>query len=133
MEILVKALAVLAWAFSEFLGAAGAALILYSLIAYATQPWPPIEERAQFASAILTLVGALLTAASIYFHSASIRPPWKHSRYLVAPVVIASCLFCLYLLKKNGALSPTLVNGFGMLAISGGLKRVLPYPEEKSK
>src|SRR5713101_10103521 len=118
MQIIVRALAVLAFAFSEILGAAGAALIGYSLIAYATMPWPPVEEKARFVSAILTIVGALLTAASIYFHSGNIRPPWSHSRYLVAPIVIASCLICLYLLMRNGTLPPTLVNGFGMLAIS---------------
>lgn len=121
---------ILLWLFSEALGWFGAALIGYSIIVVYTQPWPPIEAVAQFGSSLLTVLGTLVTVGAIYLPGASARPPWTHSRKVVAPVVITACVVALYFLIRLRHLPPVLVSGFGLLAISGGLKRLLPYPEE---
>ncbi|HEY2975863.1 MAG TPA: hypothetical protein VGJ48_25335 [Pyrinomonadaceae bacterium] len=119
----------LLWLFSELLGYAGGALILYGIVAArANAFWPPVEQIAAFSSSLLTILGALVTAGSIYLHGT--RPPWKHSRSIVAPVVIGSCVAAIYFLYRLGQLPPVVVSGFGLLAISGGLKRLLPYPED---
>ena len=124
----------LVWVFSEFLGYAGGLLILYSVIAgYTKQIWPPVEQIAQLASSFLTIVGAMVTAGSIYLPPlTTLRPPWTHSRYVVSPLVILASLVAIYFLCTLRQLPPVLVGGFGLLAISGGIKRLLPYPKEQT-
>ena len=117
------------WYISELLGNGGGAFILYSLIAQFTEVWHPVEAVASFASAILTLIGTLLTAATVYFPTHS-RPPWKHSRDFYARIVIGACIVAIIALCKIGTLPPVMINGFSMLAIAGALKRAIPYPQD---
>jgi hypothetical protein len=120
------------WGFTEFLGWAGAFLVVYALITWMTsEPWPVVERHAPFISSLLTLLGTALTAASVYFHSPKARAPWHHSKY-VALVVIVSALVAIAVLIMSGKLSQVAVSGFGMLAIAGGLKRLLAYPPEST-
>ena len=117
----------LAWLFTQFLGFAGGILICYSVVAeYYSSPWEPIERAAGIMSPLLTILGTLVTAASIYIPSTVVHPPWPHSRFIVSPVVIAFCLVALLVLVRKRQLPPMLVNGFALLAMSGGLKRILP-------
>jgi hypothetical protein len=121
---------VIVWLFSELLGYAAPCLILYAIIAdYVGEPWRPIEKWASFISAALTLLGTIATAASVYFYSNVPAPkPREHSTRIVAPIVIASALIALGFLVIRGDLSGVLVSAFGLLAISGAIKRLLPYP-----
>ena len=120
------------WGFTEFLGWVGAFLVVYALITWMTsEPWPVVERHAPFISSLLTLLGTALTAASVYFHSSKARAPWHHSKY-VALVVIVSALVAIAVLTRSGKLSQVAVSGFGMLAIAGGLKRLLAYPSEST-
>ena len=115
------------WLFTEGLGWIALVLIAYSgIAAYLAEPWKPVEKYAETFSAMLTLVGTLITAAAIYVPQSEARPAWWHSRVVVAPLVIAACTTALFLLFRAGHLPPTLINGFSLLAISGGLKRMLP-------
>jgi hypothetical protein len=113
------------WLFSEMIGYSGAILIGYSILAIFTEPWPPVEKIASFASALLTILGTLVTAVSIYLPP-SLRPPWRFSRRIVAPLVIVASVSAVGFLVWRRGLPPVLVNGFALLAISGGLKRFIP-------
>lgn len=122
------------WWFTELLGWAGALLVVYTLITWATsEPWPVVERHAPFISSLLTLIGTALTAASVYFHSSKPRAPWRHSKYVASPIVIFSSVAAIAILLVSGQLSQVSVSGFGMLAIAGGLKRLLTYPAESSE
>lgn len=122
------------WWFTELLGWAGALLVVYTLITWATgEPWPVVERHAPFISSLLTLTGTALTAASVYFHSSKPRAPWHHSKYVASPIVIVSSVSAIVILVMTGRLSQVSVSGFGMLAIAGGLKRLLTYPAESNE
>ena len=122
------------WWFTELLGWTGAILIGYTALTWATgDPWPLVERHAPFISSLLTLVGTTLTAASVYFHSSRARAPWHHSRYVASPIVIVGTVIAIVILVKSGDLSQVAVSGFGMLAIAGGLKRLLAYPAEANR
>ena len=118
----------LAWLFTQSLGFCGVLLILYSVLAEYTTPWPPIEKAATFISSLLTILGTVVTALSIYVPSSSIHVPWPHSRYIVAPAVITAGVIATVFLVRRKTLPPMLINGFALLAMSGGLKRLLPNP-----
>jgi hypothetical protein len=118
----------LVWLFTEALGYTGILLIGYSVYAIHTEPWPPLERVAGFVSALLTLIGTIVTAAGIYAPGPGIHPPWWHTRVFVSPAIIAGCFIALYVLVHSGKLPPVVVSGFGLLAISGGLKRIFPGP-----
>ena len=116
------------WAFTEFMGWTGALLVLYAVITWATnEPWPVVERYAPFISSLLTLIGTVLTAATVFFHSPIARAPWHHSKY-IAMLVITFAAVAIATLVVSGDLSQVAVSGFGMLAIAGGLKRLLAYP-----
>ncbi len=74
---------------------------------------------------MLTLAGTLITAAAIYVPRPEARQAWWNSRIVVAPLVIAACATTLFLLFRAGHLPPTHINGFSLLAIPGGLERML--------
>src|SRR5689334_18154317 len=86
------------WILAEALGYLGFLMIIYSVIAENTAPWPPIEAKASFISALATLVGTIVTAASVYFIRPVIRPAWQHSKFIISPIVILMCAFALYAL-----------------------------------
>jgi hypothetical protein len=112
------------------LGILGGAFIVYGLVAGMTgQTWKPLEDVAEPLSACLTVVGAVITAGSIYmFAGAPSHPPDPISREATAPFVIVSGVVALAILGRTGSLPPIVVNGFSMMAIAGGLLRVQPRP-----
>ena len=117
----------LLWLSTEALGYAGALLIGYSVLAdYTGSTWPLIEQYADPASSFLTIFGTGLTAASVYFPVTSKGNPWGHSKYFVGPIVISAALIALAIFIKRGDVPHVAVNGFALLAISGGLKRSIP-------
>jgi len=129
--LLGSILAVGIWSFTELLGYTGGLFVIYSIVSWmANDPWPLIERYAPFFSSLLTLLGTTLTAGSVYFRLPSQRAPWRHSKYLYSPIVIVSSVVAIGVLLSVGQLSQVAISGFGMLAISGGLKRLLPYPVE---
>ncbi len=116
------------WVFTEFIGFGGAGLIGYTvLVAY-----KPIFRSAgldaltPFLSSLATIFGTLFLAAAVYLPASTPRPAWPHSRHYIAPVVIASCTLALYFLFTSHILPSPVVTGFGLLAISGGLNRLMP-------
>ena len=118
------------WLFTELLGWTGRLLVVYAFIVSQTEEsWAPIERWAFPLSAFLTLLGTAITAAAIYFHSETPRRPWTSSKWIVSPIVILSCIIGIVLLFQ-GKLSQVSVTAFGLLAISGGLKRLLRYPSD---
>jgi hypothetical protein len=96
---------------------------------YSTQ-FQAIEAQAAFISTLLTLVGVLITVLSIYIPTPSMRPPFVHSKKTVGPIVIAVVFmsFCVLLVRRQ--LPMVWVSGVGLLGIAGGLKRMLPYPQD---
>jgi hypothetical protein len=125
-EEVIEMLVSLFWVVSEGLGWCGLVLIAYGFFAAYTQPWPPLEAIAPFTSSLLTILGALLTAAAIYIPHNVSRPPWQHSMRLIAPIVMIGCAVAIFILFRVRTLPPAVVSGFGLLAISGGLKRSIP-------
>ena len=117
---------ILWWLFIQSLGYFGVLLIAFSVISMFAQPYPPLEKVAEFLSTLLTLVGVLVTATSIYAHQESTYPLWRSSQRVVAPFVIVSCVVACFFLVKRRSLPPVLVNGFALLGISGALQRIAP-------
>jgi len=117
---------ILWWLFIQGLGYCGALFIAYSVISMFARPYPPFEKVAEFFSTFLTLIGVLVTAASIYAHQESTYPLWRSSQRVVAPFVIIGCVVACIYLAKRGSLPPVLVNGFALLGISGALQRITP-------
>ncbi len=130
LEDYKRDVATVVWVFAVGVGFLGAFLVAYSLIAFYTQPWEPMEKIAPFASAMVTLLATILTAASVYLPPENMRPAWTVSKVMVSPIVIVACGLALWTLFSIGHLSPVLVNGFGLMAIAGALIRMLPFPKE---
>jgi hypothetical protein len=102
----------------------------YGVIAAMTGDiWKPLEDIAEPLSAALTVIGAIITASSIYlFAGDSAHPPDPISREATALVVIGAGIVALAVLFRSGTLPPVVVNGFSMMAIAGGLLRIQPRP-----
>jgi hypothetical protein len=130
---IAEIVAFLTWVFTELLGWAGGLFILYSILMnYWQDPLKEMEGYIKFLSSLLTLIGTGITAFSIYFAVEKVRPPWKHSKYFFAPLAVIASGVGIYCLFLSGELPQITISGFSMLAISGGLKRLLPYPRENS-
>jgi hypothetical protein len=127
---MTKAISKSIWWFTEGLGWSGLGCVGYTLISSYTTRWPAIELTANFLSTLLTLLGTLLTVLSIYLPTSKMRPPFRHSKTTVGPIVIAIVLTCLVELLVRRQLPMVLVSGIGLLGISGVLKRMLPYPQD---
>lgn len=127
---IVKAVWVITWLLSEFMGYAGGMFVIYSVVAERSEAVRRLETAATFSSSLLTLVGTGLVAASIWLPQTR-RRPWGHS-YPIAVAVIVCCVAAVYFPFEEGELPQVLITGFGLLGISGGLKRLLPYPIEGS-
>ncbi len=111
------------------LGWSGVAFVLYGLVsAWTGQPWPPLERFANAVSSGLTIAGCIVTAVSIYFFSPTQTQPDVESIAFFAPAVIISGLVALGVLFSKGNLPVTVVNGFAILAIAGGLFRIQRNP-----
>lgn len=82
---------VVAWSFRIFVNGLaffGISLITYAALStYYNSSWPLIESWAPFISSILTLIGTIFTAASIYFYSENTTPPEKISIFITAPII----------------------------------------------
>lgn len=121
-----KRILALWWVATYGLGYFGAALVVYSLIAAVTVPWVPVEKWARFASDFLTVVGVLITAASIYLPVGPEQPPWRASRWVIAPLVMITCIGAAAVCFVEGLLPPVFVNGLALLGLSGALQRMVP-------
>jgi hypothetical protein len=111
------------------IGYMGIVLILYSFAATVTEPWPVIESIAEKTSVGLTLVGVMLTAGLIYLPPAKKPAPLlDFSKVVSAPIVLLASAAAFF-----GAMfwtvPTTMVNGFAMLGLSGGLIRSLKGTE----
>lgn len=119
------------WIFTMFLGFSGACLVAYGIAASASgESWGPVERHAAFISSLLTVLGTLFTAASVYFYAATPRPPWKGTLLILAPLVILGCVAALYRLCTTGRLPEVIVSGLALMAIAGGLLRLQPHPSQ---
>ena len=92
--------------------------------------WPILEKWVTPMSAFLTILGALITALSIYFYKPLSHPPERFSKFISAPIVIVFCVIAEIYLITKGEIPPVIVNGFALLAISGGLFRIQDRTEE---
>ena len=109
----------------NFLGFSGVMFILYGVISRGTGSiWPVLEKWVNPISAFLTILATLITAASTYFYKPFTHPPETVSKYVSAPLVIASCIIAAIFLIVTGDIPPVVVNGFALLGISGGLFRI---------
>lgn len=107
------------------IGIAGVFLVTYSIVAqWTTSTWAVLEAIARATSQYVTLIGTILTAASVYVPPNQ-RPPDAFSRYFSAPAVIVAAALALgWSVLYAPALPPHLINGFSLLAISGALFRL---------
>lgn len=117
--------------FNILIGGVGILLILYELIAdQAAIRAAQLDKLADFFGALMTFVGVIVTAASIYFYTDKTTKPSPEARWGTAPIVIVGCLICIYFLFSKGGVPAHIVNGFALLGISGGLKRIQPNPQK---
>jgi surface polysaccharide O-acyltransferase-like enzyme len=115
--------------FFNFVGFFGLALIIYEIIAAQTgSRWTYLDAHSDFLSAFLTLMGTLFTATGIFVFPVNTTPPEKLSYYVVAPIIIAATILALVLLFRNKTIPGNVINGFALLAISGGFMRLQPHP-----
>jgi len=111
--------------FFNFLGFSGVMFIIYGVVSQGTGSiWPVLEKWVNPISAFLTILAVIITAASIYLYKPYIHPSEKFSKFISAPVVIASCIIAEVFLISTGSIPPVIVNGFALLGISGGLFRI---------
>jgi hypothetical protein len=111
----------------NMLGFLGITLILYSVVSTTTQnKWLVLENLADGISVYATLIGTILTAASVYFPE-NTRLPDPVSKIFTAPVVIVSVLVAFWFLwfDRSHRIPPHVINGFSLLAMSGALFRLL--------
>jgi len=110
----------------NFTGAFGVILIIYGYISHQTKEhWKPLEQIALYVSPIITLLGVIALALSIYIPN-NPRPPFEVSKMITAPVIIiVSLLAFIYLVKNKWVVSEYFIQGFAIFALSGSLIRVL--------
>ena len=116
--------------FFNFLGWAGVMFILYGAVAQGSGAWEPLERWVNPVSTLLTLLGTILTATSVYFFSTSIHAPELFSRFISAPLTIAGGRATIGWLFWTGTVPAVMVNGFALLGIAGGLFRIQRNPGE---
>lgn len=116
------------WLVALFLGFSGVLFILYSAIAAGTRSvWEPLEKWSGFASTLLTLLGTMLTVATIYLKPSAPLPPLPINAGVSGPIILLACAIALYYLFREHSLPQALVSGFGLLAIAVALLRLFPY------
>jgi len=110
----------------NFLGFFGCILILYGiLVIYTGQTYPLFEKYANPLTKYLTLLGVLLTAASIY-GGPNMRLPDPFSKKISAPLVIIAVLGTIGILALTKIKVPShIINGFALIGIAGGLFRTI--------
>jgi hypothetical protein len=111
----------------NFLGFIGILLIIYGILATEPQTqWTVLEKTANICSNYATLIGTILTAASIYFPPNIIRPPEPLSIWITAPAVIVAVIITFCCEWSGTSIPPHVINGFSILAIAGALNRLVP-------
>lgn len=86
--------------FADFIGYTGLLFITYGIVSTVTgNRWPLFEEYAVFFSNLLTLIGVFITTLSVYFYTPNIHKPERFSVFVVAPLVIISCLVAIIFLS----------------------------------
>ena len=125
MENLINQIAVKS---INLIGVCGIILIFYGIVSSVkNSKWELLEKYADYLATFGTLLGALLTAISIYLPS-NLREPEEFSKFISAPLVILSVLIaCIFIIIRRRNLPVHIVNGFALLAISGALFRLLSY------
>ena len=117
--------------FFNFMGYAGIVFIIYGVVSeVANIPWPPLEKFMNVLSSLLTLVGTVLMAGTVYIWSRQPHPPEKFSLYVSAPIVIATAVIAIFFLLWKQQLPTSVVNGFALLAMAGALFRIQPHTAE---
>ena len=115
----------------NIMGIVGAALVVYGVIVLFTNtPWPPIEAIADWISSIVTLIATVIVALSVYLPPHH-RPPDKHSKLIISPLVVLAVIAVVVLTVVWQGWPPPqqLTNGFAILGLSGALFRMLPFSE----
>jgi predicted permease len=110
----------------NLIGLSGILLIGYGVISiWKNSTWEILEKIANNFSIYATLIGTVLTAISVYLPENS-RSPEEASKFVVAPTVIIAVIVTVwFLLVKKLSISPHIINGFSIIAISGGLFRLI--------
>lgn len=85
-----------------------------------------VERFAGFASSLLTFLGVLVTAGSIYLKSWIPSRPDPASTVLTAPVAMIACMVAIIILFWQGSIPANVVNGFALLGLAGALLRIQP-------
>ncbi len=132
-EFFRTAIYVISWGFRVLVnvvfGGFGLAFILSDQ--FSGSRWPFLETNASGISTVLTLIGTICTAGSVYLYSDKQNtPPEKLSVFLTAPIILIMCRFATFYFIKNGSLPSNTVNGFSLLAIGGALLRAQPNPSK---
>jgi len=117
--------------FNIVIGGTGIFLIFYETLAHISSTFrvDVLEKIASPVSAFVTFLVVTLTACSIYFEPAKPTRPDPASKWLVAPIVIAGCIFGLLVLFTKGSVPDHIVNGFALLGLAGALFRIQPNPQ----
>lgn len=115
--------------FFNFVGYSGALFVIYGAVAHTTDSaWSGLESWMIWVSSLLTILGALITAATVYLRVPNPVPPERFSKVVSAPVVIACCVIAIVVLLRTGRIPQVVVNGFALLAISGAFFRIQTRP-----
>ena len=127
VKLVMKQLIICSFNGMGFIGLALIADGTYTLIT--NNKLPGVDYIAPWASLILTLLGTIFTAISIYFPS-NTRNSDSHSKYVTAPVTNIMVLLAFgYVVLNQKLLPDRIVNGFAILGLSGALFRLLSYSE----
>jgi len=115
--------------FFNFVGYSGALFIIYGTIVHTTDSaWSGLESWMVWVSSLLTVLGTLITAATVYLRAPNPIPPERFSKVVSAPAVIACCVIAIVVLLRTGRMPQVVVNGFALLAISGAFFRIQTRP-----
>lgn len=117
----------------DMFAAAGFGLIGYGIVAsYSATPWPIMDPIMRWTGPLMTLVATIITACSIYLRPNHV-PPKIVSKFCTAPVIILMCVAALiYMVIKQAVLPDTVIQGFSILGLSGGLMRLVPRIHDRS-
>jgi hypothetical protein len=88
------------------------------------------EKTATYISTFLTLLGTILTVASIYYFPEKTTAPEKKSIFFTAPIMLFMCIVAMYIFLRNKKLPPNIINGFALVAIVGSLLRIQVNPSK---
>lgn len=103
----------------------GAFFVIYGAIgSWRSFTFTELEKIMIPASYYLTLFGVILTCATVYMYKGNPHPPEKFSKYVSAPVVIATCFAAGWVYATKGSLPNLVINGLAMLGLAGAFFRI---------